>query len=71
MTKPTMYTVTVSMVELDELGNIKDRVYEIRMDRMGDYSSIDGYAESAVEYIEEGMYFNDEQLRPGLEEADE
>ena len=65
------YTVVVSLVSLDEQGDVVERLYDIRMDRQCTYAAADRYACSAIEFIEESMAFNDEPYRPGVEVDDE
>lgn len=61
------YTVFVGVAELDESGSIKEQMFVICMNRMCDYKAADDYVESAISFVEEGMAFNEEPYRPGLD----
>jgi hypothetical protein len=65
------FTVTIGVAELDEDGEIKEQMWLCCMDRMTDQSSANSYAESAADYVEGGMDFNDEAWRPGAETGEE
>jgi hypothetical protein len=70
-----MYTVRVSVIELDEQGKADggNESYVILMDRYAyDLGEAQSYADNAIAFVEESMAFDDLPYRPGCEpEIDE